>query len=75
MVVAFMDGIPVLSSDINPSDPSLVDLTDDNDVPSSAHINDYGYGSDSDLNDCNDPIPATNLEVPKDKSASKDDNK
>ena len=68
-----MGGIPVLSSDINPSDPSLVDLTDDNDVPNSARIDDYGYGSDSDLDDCNDPIPATNPEVPKGRSASKDD--
>jgi len=50
----------VLSSDINPSDPSLIDLTHDSDVPSNAGIDDYGYGSDSDLDDCNDPIPATN---------------
>ncbi|KAI9458730.1 hypothetical protein HD554DRAFT_2029541 [Boletus coccyginus] len=43
--------LDLLSTDINPSDPSLVDLTDDNDVPSSARIDDYGYASDSDLED------------------------
>ncbi|KAI9458729.1 hypothetical protein HD554DRAFT_1691639 [Boletus coccyginus] len=62
----------VLSTDIDPSDPSLVDLTDDNDVPTSARIDDYGYGSDSDLEDCSDPTPVTNTEVPKSNSASKD---
>ena len=59
-------------SDVNPSDPSLVDLTDDHDVPSNAQIDDYGYGSDSDLEDCNDPIPTT-PEAPKNHSVSKDD--
>ena len=47
---------PVLSSDINPSDSSSIDLTDDNDVPGHARIDDYGYASDSDLDDCNDPV-------------------
>ncbi|KAI9458726.1 hypothetical protein HD554DRAFT_2317107 [Boletus coccyginus] len=65
--------LDLLSSDINPSDSSLVDLTDDNDVPSSARIDDYGYGSDSDLDDCNDPIPVTNTGVPNSQSASNDD--
>ena len=63
----------MLSSDVNPSDPSLVDLTDDHDVPSNAQIEEYGYGSDSDLEDCDDLIPVTNPEAPKDRSASKDD--
>ncbi|KAF8546942.1 hypothetical protein OG21DRAFT_1490669 [Imleria badia] len=61
------------SSDVNPSHPSLIDLTDDNDVPSNAWPDEYGYGSDSDLDDCNEPIPATNSEAPKDQSAPKDD--
>ncbi|KAF8546791.1 hypothetical protein OG21DRAFT_1490813 [Imleria badia] len=65
--------LDLLSSDINPTDPSLIDLTDDNDVPNNARIDDYGYGSDSDLEDCNDPIPITNPEAPKNKSASKED--
>jgi hypothetical protein len=59
----------VLSSDINPSDPSLIDLTDDNDVPTDAQIEEYGYGSDSDLDDCNDLIP----EAPKDSTATLSD--
>jgi hypothetical protein len=58
----------VLSSDINPSDPSLIDLTGDNDIPSIAHIDDYGYDSDSDLEECDDLIPVANPEVPKDQS-------
>ena len=55
-----------MSSDTNPSDPSLIDLTGDNDVPSNAHIDDYGYESDSDLEECDDPIPVVNPEAPKD---------
>ena len=52
----------MLSADISPSDPSLIDLTDDNDVPNNARIDDYGYGSDSDLDDCNNPVvPAETL--------------
>ncbi|KAH0826790.1 hypothetical protein J3R83DRAFT_5209 [Lanmaoa asiatica] len=62
--------LDLLSSDINPSDPSLIDLTDDNDVPSNALIDDYGYGSDSDLDDCNDPIPVANVEAPKNQPAT-----
>ncbi|KAF8554150.1 hypothetical protein OG21DRAFT_1484930 [Imleria badia] len=65
--------LDLLSSDVNPSDPSLVDLTDDHDVPSNARIDDYGYGSDSDLDDCDDPIPATQSEARKKLPASKDD--
>ena len=60
----------MLSSDINPSDPSLIDLTDDNDVPSNARIDDYGYGSDSDLDDCDDIIPVANVEAPNRRSAT-----
>ena len=60
----------MLSSDINPSDPSLIDLTDDNDVPSNAGIDDYGYGSDSDLDDCDDIIPVANVEAPNRRSAT-----
>jgi hypothetical protein len=60
----------VLSSDINPSDPSLIDLTGDNDIPSNAHIDDYGYESDSDLEECDDPIPVANPEAPKDQSVA-----
>lgn len=55
----------MLSSDINPSDPSLMDLTGDDDIPSSAQIDEYGYESDSDLDDCDDTVPAINHEVPK----------
>lgn len=58
----------MLSSDINPSDPSLIDLTDDSDVPNNARIDDYGYDSDSDLDDCNEPI--VNTETSKDQSAT-----
>jgi hypothetical protein len=61
---------PVLSSDINPSDPSLIDLTGDNDIPSNAHIDDYGYESDSDLEECDDPIPVANPEAPKYRSVA-----
>ena len=56
----------MLSSDVNPSDPSLIDLTNDNDVPNNGRINDYGYGSDSDLDDCNDPV----AETPKNQSTT-----
>lgn len=48
---------PVLSSDETPSDPSLVDVTDDSDIPDNAQIDDYGYESDSDLDDSDDPVP------------------
>ena len=52
----------MLSADTSPSDPSLIDLTDDNDLPNNARIDDYGYGSDSDLDDCNNPVvPAETL--------------
>ena len=60
----------MLSSDINPSDPSLVDLWDDSDIPSNARIDDYGYESDSDLDECDDPDPVANPEAPKDHSAT-----
>ena len=58
-------GATVLSTDIQPSDsdPSLVDLTDDKDVPSHARIDEYGYGSDSDLDDCTDPVPPSSLKL------------
>ena len=59
----------MLSSGTIPSGPSLVDLTGDNDIPSDARIDDYDYASDSDLDDCDDPIPAVaNPETPKDHS-------
>ncbi|KAI9458725.1 hypothetical protein HD554DRAFT_1692103 [Boletus coccyginus] len=57
------------SADINPSDPSLVGLTADNDVPSDARVDDYGYESDSDLEDSDATVPVTNPEAPKDQSA------
>ncbi|KAF8554151.1 hypothetical protein OG21DRAFT_1509305 [Imleria badia] len=61
--------LDLLSSDTNPSDPSLIDVTGDNDIPSNAPIDDYGYESDSDLDDCDDNIdPVTNHEAPKDQS-------
>lgn len=59
----------MLSSDINPSGPSLVDLTGDNVIFSDARMDDYGYASDSDLDDCDDPILVTSPETPKDHSA------
>ena len=58
----------MLSSGIIPSGPSLVDLTGDNDIPSDTRIDDYGYASDSDLDDYDDHIPAANPETPKDHS-------
>ena len=60
----------MLSSDVNPSDPSLVDLTGDNDIPNSAHVDDYGYESDSDLEEYDNPIPVVNPEAPKDESVA-----
>ena len=60
----------MLSSDINPSDPSLIDLTGDNDIPGNARIDDYGYESDSDLDEYDDPIPVANPEAPKDQSTA-----
>ncbi|KAF8124560.1 hypothetical protein EV363DRAFT_1586825 [Boletus edulis] len=36
-------------------------------------VDEYGYGSDSDLEECNDPIPVTDLKPQKDQSTSKDD--
>ncbi|KAF8546793.1 hypothetical protein OG21DRAFT_1527598 [Imleria badia] len=56
--------LDLLSADINTSDPSLMDLTGDNDIPSSAPMHDYGYESDSDLDDCDEPV----LEASKDQS-------
>lgn len=47
----------------------MVDLMADNDVPSNARIDDYGYESDSDLEDSDAAVPAINLEAPKDQSA------
>lgn len=46
----------MLSLDIDPSDPSLAELSDDDNVPSDIQIENYGYGSDSDLDDDDDPI-------------------
>lgn len=65
----------VLNSDANPSDLSLVDLTGDNDVPKDAGVEDYGYESDSDLDDesdndlDDDPGPVANPTSLKDQSA------
>ncbi|KAF8554153.1 hypothetical protein OG21DRAFT_1509308 [Imleria badia] len=61
--------LDLLSSDTNPSDPSLIDVTSDNDIPGNVPIDDYGYESDSDLDD-DDPIPVPNLEAPMDQSAA-----
>ncbi|KAI9458727.1 hypothetical protein HD554DRAFT_2298928 [Boletus coccyginus] len=60
----------LLSSDIYLSDPSLVDLTGDNDIPSDARVGEYGYESDSDFDDRDDLIPAANPEASKDHSAA-----
>ncbi|KAG9308235.1 hypothetical protein JVU11DRAFT_12253 [Chiua virens] len=60
--------LDLLSSDTNPSDPSLLDLTDENDVPNNLRIDDYGYESDSDLDECNDPVE--NVEKSKDQTAT-----
>lgn len=60
----------MLSSDINPSDSSLIDLAGDNDIPGNAHIDDYGYDSDSDLEECDNLIPVANPETPKDQSVA-----
>lgn len=68
----------MLSSDINPSDPALSDITDANDIPSNVQIDDYGYGSDSDLDDDDEdedddgelvPIPVADREPPQNQSA------
>ena len=53
----------MLSSDINPSDPSLSDLTDANDIPRSVPIDDYGYRSDSDLDDDDGEPPVQSATV------------
>lgn len=63
---------PGLSSDINLSDPSLSDLVDDNDVPNNLLIDEYGYASDSDLDDDEeDPlVPNVKTETQKDQPAT-----
>ena len=55
----------MLSSDVNPSDGSLRDLTDANDVPNHVRIDDYGYGSDSDLDEDDEEatIPVSGTEA------------
>ena len=58
----------MLSADIDPSDTSLVDVTGDNDIPRDALIHEYGYESDSDLDDCDDPSAVTNAVALKDRS-------
>ena len=62
----------MLSSDVNPSDGSLSDLTDANDVPNHVRIDDYGYGSDSDLGEDDEgpSIPIADTEAPKDEAAT-----
>ncbi|KAI9458728.1 hypothetical protein HD554DRAFT_2224609, partial [Boletus coccyginus] len=62
--------LDLLSSDTSPSDPSLIDLMDDDDVPNNARIDDYGYGSDSDIDEYDDPIPVANPEAPKDRAVA-----
>ena len=58
-----------MSSDINPSDHPLIDATDDDDdIPISVPMDDYGYESDSDLDDIDDLDPVANPETPKDQS-------
>ncbi|KAF8546792.1 hypothetical protein OG21DRAFT_1527597 [Imleria badia] len=54
---------------------TLIDFTDDDDVPSNAWIDNYGYGSDSDLDGSDsdlddDLILVGNPEAPKDQSAA-----
>ena len=57
----------MLNSDLdaNTSDGSLSDLTDTNDVPNHVRIDDYGYGSDSDLDEDDEKatIPITDTEA------------
>lgn len=43
----------MLSSKIDPSNPSFTELIDDN-APCNIRMDDYGYGSDSDLDDCDE---------------------
>ncbi|KAG9310050.1 hypothetical protein JVU11DRAFT_10093 [Chiua virens] len=43
--------LDLLSSDVDPSDTSMFDLFDENEVPNDLRIDDYGYGSDSDLDE------------------------
>ena len=70
MIIPRKDGYciqrcPVLSSDVNPSDGSLSDLTDASDVPNHVQTDDYGYGSDSDLDeDDEEPPTATVSKTP-----------
>ena len=56
----------MLSSDINPSDASLIEIVGEDDIPSNAPMGDYGYESDSDLDDSDDLDPVANPEIPKD---------
>ncbi|KAG6369516.1 hypothetical protein JVT61DRAFT_14314 [Boletus reticuloceps] len=65
----FMD---LLSGGINSPDPLLVNLMGDYDVPNNALIVDYGYESDSDLDECDEPLPVVNPEVSTEQSVSGD---
>ena len=50
----------MFNSDIHTFDlSSLIDLTGDDAVPSYVPVDDYGYESDSDLEECNDDASAT----------------
>ncbi|KAG6369515.1 hypothetical protein JVT61DRAFT_14313 [Boletus reticuloceps] len=60
--------LDLLGADVNSSDPSLVDLMGDNDVPSSVSMDDYGYEDDSDLDNCDNPIPGTDPDGVKNRS-------
>jgi len=65
--------VSVFSSDLAPADPSLIDIVDNNDVPEGAQIDAYGYGSDSDLDECEDTGPASKPINSKDHATSKED--
>ena len=60
----------MLSPDTNSSDPSSIELTGGNEIPCRARMDDYGYESDSDLDDCDDVMPVAKLKPPVGTSAS-----
>ncbi|KAG6377270.1 hypothetical protein JVT61DRAFT_15053 [Boletus reticuloceps] len=62
--------LDLLNSDMDPSDSSLVEFIGDDDVFGSAPIDDYGYETDSDLDDYDDPIPVAIAKPSKSRSAT-----
>ncbi|KAF9237962.1 hypothetical protein BU15DRAFT_62810 [Melanogaster broomeanus] len=57
-------------SETKPSDPFLVDIADSDEVPSSIQMDDYGYDSDSDLDDEEPPTAVVDAESVNRQSAS-----